>query len=192
MRAGLHLPLPPGTRATLITWGNIVALGSAVAVFATGIILFTRFHVGPGALRLEWLGLSRLSWVNLHRLPSVVFFAACILHIALHWRPILARVQRLWPARPGRLTRWDAILYLGFSVVAVSGLLAWFLVPGSPHLWGPVIPTVLLPSRHGWIDVHNITGLVFLLAAVIHIQRHWPWFQSFLRRRWNRQRCNVR
>ena len=165
----------------LNSWANLLALLSSVAVFATGLILLARFHVGAGALRLEWLGLSRLIWVNMHRIPAVLFLAVVIVHVVLHWRPIVLRLQRLWPARTGRITRWDAVLYLGFSVVALTGLAAWTLVPGSPPLSGPAIPTVLLPLRHRCIDIHNLAGVALLVAAAVHIHRHWNWFRTTLK-----------
>jgi hypothetical protein len=40
-------------------WINILNLFSSIIVSSTGLILFTRFHMGDGAYREAWLGFGK-------------------------------------------------------------------------------------------------------------------------------------
>jgi hypothetical protein len=157
-------------RARVNHSANLLALGSAILVFSSGLVLLTHFHAGAGILRASGLGHSRLVWVNLHRLSSLVFLAAVAVHVQLHWRPVVAQFGR-WSGRtPGKFPRVNRVLYFGFAVVSVTGLTAWFAVSGSPPLFGPVMLRAVEPRRLFWIDLHHWSGLILLPAVVIHVR----------------------
>ncbi len=67
-------PIPRPIRINY--WTDVLALSAGVVVFATGLILFTRFHVAEGSVRLYGWGLSRLAWINIHRLAAVLLLGA--------------------------------------------------------------------------------------------------------------------
>ncbi|MGJ5814370.1 DUF4405 domain-containing protein [Paludibaculum fermentans] len=161
----------PPTRARVNNSANMLALGSAILVLSTGLLLLTHFHAGAGALRASALGQSRLVWVNLHRISALAFLAAVAVHVQLHWRPIQAQFERVFGRRPGNVSRADLVLYIGSAVVSVTGLTAWFAVSGSPPLFGPVTLSGLAPQRLFWIDLHHWSGLIVLPAVVIHVRR---------------------
>ncbi|MEN6607211.1 MAG: DUF4405 domain-containing protein [Bryobacteraceae bacterium] len=156
-------------------WTDVLALTAGVVVFATGLILFTRFHVAEGSFRLYDWGLSRLAWINIHRLAAVLLLGAVMVHVERHWRPMVVRMGRAMKRLPGGASRAELVLYAGFAVVSLAALAAWFVVPGSPAVAGPITLTHQAPIRHRWIDIHNLSGLVLLPAVVVHIRRHLRW-----------------
>lgn len=157
---------------------NLLALAAAILVLSTGLLLLAHFHAGAGSLRASGLGQSRLVWVNLHRLGALAFLAAVAVHLQLHWRPVAAQFERVCGRKPGKVSRADLVLYAGFAAVSLTGLTAWFTVPGSPPVFGPVTLNGLEPHRRFWIDLHHWSGLIVLPAVVIHIRRR---FRSLLR-----------
>jgi hypothetical protein len=162
-------------RAQVNNAADFIAIGAAIVVFGTGLVLLTHFHVGGGSLRGSGLGLSRLVWVNLHRLSALALVAAVAVHAQIHWRAIAAQFGRAFGRRQGKASRADLVLYLGFAVASMAGLIAWFAAPGSPPLFGPVTLSHAAGQRHAWLDVHHVSGLIVLPAAVIHIRRHFQW-----------------
>lgn len=158
-------------RARVDNSASLLALGAAIVVFITGLLLLIHFHAGAASLRASGLGQSRLVWVNLHRFSALAFLAAVAVHVPLHWRPIAAQFERVFGRRPGKVSRADLVLYLGFAVVSATGLAAWFATPGSPPLFGPLTLSGLAPQRLFWIDLHHWSGLLVLPAVVIHVRR---------------------
>lgn len=162
-------------RAKLNYWTDVGAFVFGLVVFVTGLVLLIEFHVGESVLRASAFGVSRLVWVNIHRLTAVLVLGAVVIHAALHWRAIVVRVNRACRNLPGRAGPADLTLYFGFLIEMLAGFVAWLALPGSPPLFGPVDPNHLQPVRHICIDVHNVTGLILLPAAVIHVRRHSGW-----------------
>lgn len=162
-------------RARLNRQVDLLALLMGLLAFGTGLVLFFRFHVGPGGATRAWgLGLSRIAWVNIHRLSALVLVGALVIHGVLHWRAILLRLSKL--VRPGpRMSRADPFLYFGIAIVVLTAVTAWLFLPGSPPLTGPTALSPPPPLRHRAIDLHNIAGFVTLAAASIHIRRHADW-----------------
>ncbi len=156
-------------------WANIIALATSIVVFGTGLILLTQFHMGEGALNNFALGASRMTWVNVHRLIALALSCAVGLHAYLHWHALVVRVSRVCRHLAGGASPADLILYFGFAVEIITGSAAWIVLPGSPALVGPVMLTHLVPARHLCIDLHHLTGLILLPAAVIHVSRHFDW-----------------
>ena len=151
---------------------DLVALSAAILVFGTGTLLLACFHMGEGSLRSSGFGLSRLVWVDIHRLSAAAWFVAVTVHGALHWRPLVVRLSRACKGLPGKASRADLALYLGFVASAVTASMAWFVVPGSPSLLGRVAVARLAPARHLWIDLHNRAGVILLPAVIVHVRNH--------------------
>lgn len=173
-----HVGRPLPIRARVSDATNLFALGAATLAFSTGLLLLTHFHVGAGSLRESALGQSRLVWVNLHRISALALVVAVAVHTQLHWLPIASQIGRVLGTRPGKVSRADLVLYVGFAVVSATGLTAWLVVPGSPPLFGPVTLSRLALQREIWIDLHHMSGLIVLPAVIIHVRRR---FRSILR-----------
>lgn len=166
---------PALNRQKVNYWANIAALATSTVVFATGLILLTQFHIGERALNNFALGASRMTWVNAHRLTALALSGAAGLHAYLHWHALVVRVCRVCKRFAGGASSADLILYFGFAVEMITGFAAWFVLPGSPALVGPIRLTHLEPARHLCIDLHHLTGLILLPAVVIHVSRHFNW-----------------
>ena len=41
--------------------------------------------------------------------------------------------------------------------------------------------TVLELGRHGWGDIHNVAGIVFLGIVALHLVLHWRWIRCLPR-----------
>jgi hypothetical protein len=125
------------------------------------------------------LGLTRVTWLNLHRLPALVVAAGLGLHVALSWGPFVARLRRA-RARRGLS---EPLLYVAFWTVALTGTGLWLIVGGSTPLQGPVQLGPLEHGRHHVVDVHHIAGLVALPLTVHHVGHRWRLMTRALRAR---------
>ena len=166
---------PRGARAPFNFRVDIVALLSGGLTLSLGCVVWTEFHIGDGVFNDQAFGVSRLTWLNMHRLAAVVALASLAVHAWLHRRVILAKVRRVWLRLPGKPSWRDLTLYACFVVTVVTAIVAWFLVPGSAPLAGPVDLGPLPRPRHVFIDLHNFAGLGFLIAAALHVRRRWTW-----------------
>ena len=74
----------------------------------------------------------------------------------------------------------NIIGFVAFAVLAVTGLVELILLPpGTGGLGsgrGPSV-TVLGLGRHGWGDLHNVAGIVFLGVVGLHLILHWRWIK---------------
>lgn len=87
-----------------------------------------------------------------------------------------------------RRVQFNAIVnvvgFVAFLALAVTGLVELIFLPpgtggrGSGH--GPLV-TVLGLGRHGWGDIHNFAGIVFLGIVGLHLVLHWRWVKCLPR-----------
>lgn len=134
---------------------------ASLLVMATGLLLFTQFHIGPGAHATALAGISKAWWRDMHRAAAVLFLITLVHHLHIHWRPIRLLFTRL-PRIRGQLA-----MTLLSGVVIMTGLSAWFLFPAHHYLHAPH------SARHTCIDIHNISGLVLLVGSLLHLGRRW-------------------
>jgi hypothetical protein len=150
-------------------------LTAGLFTFASGLILLFYFHVGGGAFRASAIGLDRLTWLNLHRWSALVTSLGICLHLLLNRKPFVLKLKGF----TRRLTFGRAAAFLGFctvfATVIVTGFIVWLAMDGSTPLTGPVTVMLQHDARHHVVDVHNITGIVALVAAAHHTlyRRHW-------------------
>jgi hypothetical protein len=158
-------------RGRLNFWVDVVVLISGTLTLSSGCVMWTKFHIGRGVLNDVAFGVSRLTWLNVHRFTALVALASLAIHVYLHRHVIVAKVRRAWLRLPGRASRLDLLLYVCFVLTALGAVVAWFIVPGSAPLSGPVELGPLPAARHFFLDLHNFAGLGFLLAAALHVRR---------------------
>jgi hypothetical protein len=72
-----------------------------------------------------------------------------------------------------------------FIISTISGLVLWLALPDGygymggrgdlirQHIWGM--------SRPEWLDLHNLSSLIFVGLVIIHIALHWKWFLNLPR-----------
>jgi hypothetical protein len=160
-------------RKQLMLLVDVVLLVAGFLAFASGLVLFLDFHMDAGAFRTSGLGLTRLSWLNLHRLPALIVVAAMVFHLALNWAAFLARLRNGFSRKSKSRQIPELVLYVTFLTTALTGMVAWFFIRGSVPLAGPIVLEGLHHTRHHVIEVHHIVGLVALTLAVHHVGHRW-------------------
>ena len=76
----------------------------------------------------------------------------------------------------------DIVAFFTFLISALSGIVLWQVLPsGNGFQGGRDLLTgqyFLGLTRHEWIDIHNISSLVFLIIVGIHLVLHWNWIRN--------------
>ena len=106
--------------------------------------------------------------------------AAVAVHLAIHWSWVTGTAKRLGKSLTGkgaRMNRFglfnvvvDAAVALGFLLVALSGIYFLF-APGGGRTTDPMF----IFSRTAWDMIHTWSGVIMIIAAVIHFAIHWRW-----------------
>ncbi len=122
---------------------------------------------------------DRHTWDNLHTWFSVVMIVAVIIHFAIHWNWVKGMAKRMVKSIAGkgvRMNRYgifnvaiDAAVAIGFLLAAVSGV--YFMFAGTGRATDPLF----IFSRTTWDLIHTWSGVVMIIAAVIHFAIHWRW-----------------
>ncbi len=160
------------SRADLKRRLDLVLLAAATLTFSSGLLLIFAFEMGPDAYALSAMGVQCRVWLNLHRILGAVLAAGVALHLALDGRAFLGQLRRAF-RRGGAGGRLEVATYLAFSVVALTGLVAWLLVNGSAPLTGPIVLAHPPPGRDGLLEVHDTVGLVALALTANHVAHRW-------------------
>jgi hypothetical protein len=66
----------------------------------------------------------------------------------------------------------DFLLFLAFVVAAGTGIILEFLHGGGP---GSGTAELLGIQRSGWKEIHEISGKLMILLALVHLILHWRW-----------------
>lgn len=76
--------------------------------------------------------------------------------------------------------RWlvNIISFILFSVLAITGLTNWLILPRGPGSGGGFL--ILL--RHFFRDVHEWIALIFIVTVAVHLVLHWRYIKSNLKR----------
>jgi hypothetical protein len=146
---------------------------AALIMFATGFVLFFRFHVGHGAFAASAFGVDKLVWLNVHRVTAIAVIAGVMTHVVLHRRAFAFHVIEFVSGRSWRKVDIEPIMYAICLVAALTGLVAWFVVSGSSPLLGPAAVGPLNRLRHAWVDAHNISALTALVLVAHHFGHRW-------------------
>lgn len=123
---------------------------------------------------------TRHTWDDLHTWSGVAMVMIVVIHLSLHWHWVVNMTRRMLKEIFTRSTTLNSrgrfnlginiIIGLGFLVTALSGLYFLF-VPGNHNAADPVF----LFYRQTWDILHTWSGVVLILAAVIHFAIHWNW-----------------
>ena len=72
----------------------------------------------------------------------------------------------------------NVISFLLFSLLAVTGLIHWLLLPrGYGQGAG-----FLVSLRHSLVTMHEWAALLFMIVIAVHISFHWPYVKIALDR----------
>jgi hypothetical protein len=74
----------------------------------------------------------------------------------------------------------DAAIFAAFLVTAFTGLLLWLALPnnGPGSGWSALLGL----TRHTWVDIHSLAGLVVMIGVIWHLVMHWDWILCVARR----------
>ncbi len=67
----------------------------------------------------------------------------------------------------------DFLLTISFVSVAVSGLAIFFFLPSGVRQGG--WQEFLGINKNVWLDVHNWSGIIFVVLVLLHFVLHWQW-----------------
>jgi hypothetical protein len=136
---------------------------------------------------------GRHTWDDVHTWGGVLMIAAVVVHLTIHWgwvKMMSKRVVNAMRSRGSRLSRGakinvavDLAVAVSFLLCAVSGM--YFLLTPSGGFQGGSNPDWdpgLLLSRTTWDLIHTWTGIVLIVAAVIHLAIHWRWVKNVTQR----------
>ncbi|WP_319404518.1 DUF4405 domain-containing protein [uncultured Desulfosarcina sp.] len=80
--------------------------------------------------------------------------------------------------KPLKLWTVNVISFVLFSLLAVTGLVNWLVLPhGSGHREG-----LLIGTRHLLMEVHAWLAILFLVAIAIHLGLHGSYIKANLKK----------
>jgi len=125
---------------------------------------------------------SRSTWDDIHTWTGIAMIVIALVHLVTHWNWMASMTRRIWREITGQCTCMnarghfnvliDALIALGFSLAAVSGV--YFLFAGGSHGGANPDPMFLFP-RATWDLLHTWSGVGMILAALVHFAIHWRW-----------------
>ena len=80
------------------------------------------------------------------------------------------RARKLWMV--------NVVSFVLFSVLGITGLINWLVLPRGYEARG----SFLITLRHFFREVHEWTALAFLVTIVIHIFLHWGYVRANLKK----------
>jgi hypothetical protein len=72
----------------------------------------------------------------------------------------------------------NLLSFLLFSLLGITGLINWILLPRGPRAGGGFLITL----RHFLRDVHEWAALGFIIVVIIHLFLHWGYIKTHLKR----------
>jgi len=137
--------------------------------------------------------IERETWDDLHTWGGILMIVAALVHLVYHWSWVVMMVRRMVSGLRARGSRMslgakvnvtvDAILASSFFVTAISGVVFLF-APGGGYQGGtnPAWGFTFLWGRTTWDLIHTWSGVVMIIAAVLHFAIHWRWVLKVTRR----------
>jgi hypothetical protein len=106
----------------------------------------------------------------IHEWFGLVFGAAVIAHLVLHWEWMVAATRRVFAGRGGGLRLnyiVDAFLFVALTAAVLSGVM----------ISRSVLTSLGLPSQpaRGWRGIHSLAANASIAAMGVHLGLHWNW-----------------
>lgn len=125
---------------------------------------------------------TRQTWDLVHAWTGAAMIAIVAIHLPLHWNWVVSMTKKMLTSlinpnsdrKVNNRARFniaiDTLVAVSFFLVAVSGV--YFLAfPISGHAASPII----VFSRTTWDLIHTWSGVIMIVAAIIHFNIHWMW-----------------
>ncbi len=81
-------------------------------------------------------------------------------------------------SRSNQLWRVNIVSFVLFSILTITGLINWLLLPRGPGAGG----RFLISLRHFLRDIHEWAGLGLIITVAIHLFLHWGYIKANLKR----------
>jgi hypothetical protein len=137
--------------------------------------------------------IDRDTWNDLHTWGGILMIVAAVVHFVYHWPWVVMMAKRMLKGLRARGSRMslgakvnvtvDMLLASSFLVTAISGVVFLF-APGGGYQGGtnPAWDFIFLWGRTTWDLIHTWSGVVMIIAAVLHFVIHWRWVLKVTRR----------
>jgi len=73
----------------------------------------------------------------------------------------------------------DSLLAVSFFVVAATGLIIFFFLPEGVRRGG--CQEFLGIIKQNYINIHNWSGILFIILVAVHLVLHWQWIACITR-----------
>lgn len=169
-----------------------VFLGGVVAAISGIYFLFLTSGGYQGGRNI-WYGVKilfeRSTWGDLHTWGSVIMIIVITIHVAIHWdwiKMMAKRVVKYMSADGFHMSKGamvnlviTSLFAISFLITSLSGIYFLFTPTGgfeggSNLGWDPGF----LWSRSTWDLIHTWSGVVSIIAAVLHFVIHWGWVKK--------------
>ncbi len=118
-----------------------------------------------------------MTGIGVHEWLSIGLFAAALFHLVLNWdwveRVSDRLIERMSTVSAVDFTV-DAILFVAFVAVSVSGLLISQVVLS---LFG-----IAASTNAVWSTVHSLSAIVTMASLAAHFALHWRWIAGVIKR----------
>ncbi|MBU0958593.1 MAG: DUF4405 domain-containing protein [Nanoarchaeota archaeon] len=74
----------------------------------------------------------------------------------------------------------DILLFVDFLIVAFSGFVMKYVYPVGEQSGKAGV--IFLFDRFGWLGIHDIFTIVFVLLIIIHLALSWDWIKAMFKR----------
>jgi len=163
---------------------NNLLLVTGLAMMLSGLVMQIGFHMGghqmdaPGfqtqTIPYEQLraiditkivcGFNYSDWSTIHKVAIVLLTLLMIYHTYVHWKWYKGVITKHLIGR----NRQVIILSVLFILVAVTGLIPWFIdLTGGPGT-----------LRMHFIEIHDKITLILIVLLILHIIKRLKWFGS--------------
>lgn len=132
---------------------------------------------------------DRQTWGDLHTWGGVAMIIAITVHLAYHWQWVKSmanKVVRSFQSAGGKMSQGAKLNLLinitigvSFLMTALSGI--YFLFSPSGGYQGGTNPgwdANFIFSRVTWDAIHTWSGVIMIIAAMLHFIIHWRWIKN--------------
>ena len=171
---------------------------SAVAVVASSIYYLyipSGYQGGRNPYYNMVILFSRTGWEWIHTWFGLAMILIATIHLILHWNWFVVMAKKLWLQVAGKTKSFNAMGWLNlitdfsiafnFVLVSLSGIYFLFAPSGSS------IDPMFLFSRTVWDMIHTWSGVIMIIAVVMHFSIHWRWIVNVSRRMFTPQAALV-
>lgn len=80
----------------------------------------------------------------------------------------------------------NIISFFAFLISTITGLVLWLVLPGGYGFRGgrnPLSDGIFLGlARYDWIDLHNLSSIIFVVLVAVHLVLHRRWIKNAIAR----------